>query len=438
MQLSIETGVPILTVFIQGLLSFFSPCVFPLVPLYVSYLAGGAQSTDENGNIIYSRKKVMLHTIFFVLGIGFSFFVLGFGFSALGQFFKGNRIWFARISGIIMLFFGLYQLGVFGRSRALDKEHRLHFGLDTVAMNPLTALVLGFTFSFAWTPCVGPTLASVLLMAGSAGTAGTGFFMIGVYILGFTLPFLAVGLFTGSVLSFFRTHGNIVKYTVKIGAVLLILMGIMTFTGWMNGVSSYLSSVTDRFTSKQEQQIEEEPKNEEKPQDEDVSKPSAGEDKKTEDQEREIIPAPDFTLTDQNGVEHTLSDYRGKVVFLNFWATWCGPCKSEMPHIEKIYKDLGENQDDVIILGVTNPQVDGNPYASDGPVEDVLKAIKDGGYTFPTVMDKTGDVFMQYGITSFPTTFMIDRDGNVYGGVTGALSENIMRDIIRQTQESGE
>ena len=109
-----------------------------------------------------------------------------------------------------------------------------------------------------------------------------------------------------------------------------------------------------------------------------------------------------------------------------------------MPHIEKIYKDLGENQEDVIILGVTNPQVDGNPYASDGPVEDVLKAIKDGGYTFPTVMDKTGDVFMQYGITSFPTTFMIDRDGNVYGGVTGALSENIMRDIIRQTQESGE
>ena len=432
MQLSIETGVPILTVFIQGLLSFFSPCVFPLVPLYVSYLAGGAQSTDENGNIIYSRKKVMLHTLFFVLGIGFSFFVLGFGFSALGQFFKGNRIWFARISGIIMLFFGLYQLGVFGRSKALDKEHRLHFGLDTMAMNPITALVLGFTFSFAWTPCVGPTLASVLLMAGSAGTASTGFFMIGVYILGFTLPFLAVGLFTGSVLSFFRTHGNIVKYTVKIGAILLILMGIMTFTGWMNGVSNYLSSVTNKFTQNQEQQVEDEP------QDEEEYQPSAGEDKEKEEQEREIIPAPDFTLVDQNGVEHTLSDYKGKTVFLNFWATWCGPCKSEMPHIEKIYKDLGENKEDVIILGVANPKVDGNPYASDGTMEEVKKYIEDGGYTFPTVMDTTSEVFMQYGITSFPTTFMIDKDGNVYGGVTGALSENIMRDIIRQTQESGE
>lgn len=437
MQLSLETGVPMLTVFIQGLLSFFSPCVFPLVPLYVSYLAGGAQSTDEDGNIIYSRKKVLLHTIFFVLGIGFSFFVLGFGFSALGQFFKGNRIWFARVSGIIMVFFGLYQLGFFGRVKALDKEHRLGFGLDALAMNPLTALLLGFTFSFAWTPCVGPTLASVLLMAGSAGASGAGFFLIGVYILGFTLPFLAVGLFTGSVLSFFRKHGNIVKYTVKIGAVLLILMGIMTFTGWMNGVSNYLSSVTDKFTANQQETVKDDYEEEETEKPEVEEEVEEDEEADSED-ERPIIPAPDFTLKDQNGVEHKLSDYKGKTVFLNFWATWCGPCKREMPSIEKLYNELGKNQEDVVFLGVANPQVDGNPRASDGPMEKVLQYLDEGGYTFPTVMDTTGDVFMQYGITSFPTTFMIDKNGNIYGGVTGTLSESVMRDIIRQTQESGE
>ena len=109
-------------------------------------------------------------------------------------------------------------------------------------MNPLVALVLGFTFSFAWTPCVGPTLGSVLLMASSAGSAARGFLLIAVYTLGFVIPFLAVGLFTGAVLGFFKRHQRVVRYTVKVGAVLLVLMGIMTLTGFMNGITSYLSS----------------------------------------------------------------------------------------------------------------------------------------------------------------------------------------------------
>src|SRR5699024_2248065 len=124
-----------------------------------------------------------------------------------------------RISGIIMILFGLYQLGVFGRSGKLEQEHRLPLRLDRLAMGPLPALLLGFTFSFAWTPCVGPVLGSVLLMAGSTGAAGKAFLLIGVYTLGFVLPFLAVGLFTGTVLDFFKKHNSVVRYTVKIGAV---------------------------------------------------------------------------------------------------------------------------------------------------------------------------------------------------------------------------
>ena len=91
-------------------------------------------------------------------------------------------------------------------------EHRLPFRLDRLAMNPLVALVLGFTFSFAWTPCVGPALASVLLMASSANSAATGFALIGVYTLGFVIPFLAVGLFTSTLLDFFKKHQKVVKY----------------------------------------------------------------------------------------------------------------------------------------------------------------------------------------------------------------------------------
>ena len=189
MNFQIEASLPAITVFIQGLLSFFSPCVLPLVPLYVSYLAGGARQVDENGQIRYPQGKVFVNTLFFVLGVSGAFFLLGFGFTALGLFFQDNRMWFARISGIVMIGMGLYQLGVFGQSRMLSSEHRLSLRLDKWVMGPIPALILGFTFSFAWTPCVGPTLGSVLLMAGSSGNAGKAAVLIGVYTLGFVVPF---------------------------------------------------------------------------------------------------------------------------------------------------------------------------------------------------------------------------------------------------------
>ena len=160
MGFDLEVSVPALTVFVQGLLSFFSPCVLPLVPLYVSYLAGGTGTVGEDGVIRYPRKKVLVNTIFFVLGVSFAFFLLGFGFTALGRFFSDYQTWFARISGVIMVLFGVYQFGFFGKAAALEREHRLPFRLDKWAMNPVTALVLGFTFSFAWTPCVGPPWAA--------------------------------------------------------------------------------------------------------------------------------------------------------------------------------------------------------------------------------------------------------------------------------------
>ena len=98
MGFNIETSVPILTVFIQGLLSFFSPCVLPLVPLYVSYLAGGAKTVEEDGTIRYRQGRVLVNTVFFVLGISFTFFILGLGFNALGRFFSDNRFCSVSIS----------------------------------------------------------------------------------------------------------------------------------------------------------------------------------------------------------------------------------------------------------------------------------------------------------------------------------------------------
>ena len=461
MNLTIETSVPVITVFLQGLLSFFSPCVLPLVPLYVSYLAGGAQKVDKDGNDHYPGKKILVNTLFFVIGISFTFFLLGFGFTALGRFFTDNRAWFARISGIIMILFGLYQLGLFGRSGAIEREHRLPFRLDRFTMNPLVALLLGFTFSFAWTPCVGPTLASVLLMASSSATSGRGFLLVGVYTLGFVLPFLAVGLFTGAVLDFFRRKRNVVRYTVKIGAVLLILMGIMTLTGFMNGITGYLSSISPGGTAA----VQEETSGDSVPEEDSDEAPvdaetqdaaatasaeesaaaesaaaesAAAEESCEADAGQDGVPAMDFTLTDQYGETHTFSDYKGKTVFLNFWATWCPPCKSEMPDIQALYEKYGENEGDLIVLGVANPKTDEMPNNQDGTVEEVTDYLEENGLTFPVVMDTTGELFYWYGISAFPTTFMIDANGNVYGYVSGALTADMMESIVQQTMESVE
>ena len=428
----LEVSVPALTVFAQGLLSFFSPCVLPLVPLYVSYLAGGAGTVGEDGVIRYPRKKVLVNTLFFVLGVSFAFFLLGFGFTALGRFFSDYQTWFARISGVIMVLFGVYQFGFFGKSAALEREHRLPLRLDRWAMNPVTALVLGFTFSFAWTPCVGPTLGAVLLMASSASTAGLGFLLIGVYTAGFVIPFLAVGLFTGAVLGFFKRHQKVVRYTVKVGAALLVLMGIMTLTGFMNGITGYLSQVTGGITSQPETQESAAPSGGESAAPESSAQPTP----EAAESERPKIPAPDFTLTDQYGEAHTLSDYVGKTVLLNFWATWCGPCQQEMPDLQALYEQYGENEGDLVVLGIANPKTDENPYGQDGTIEEIEAFLADKGYTFPTVMDTTGAVFSQYGIRAFPTTFMVDANGNAYGYLQGAMTADIMESIVRQTMGS--
>lgn len=428
MGFSLETSVTVLTVFVQGLLSFFSPCVLPLVPLYVSYLAGGARTVGEDGTIRYPRGRVMVNTLFFVLGVSFTFVALGLGFTALGRFFSGNRVWFARISGAIMVLFGLYQLGIFGKSKAVEQEHRLPLRLDKWAMNPITALVLGFTFSFAWTPCVGPTLGSVLLMASSAGTAGAGFLLIGVYTLGFVIPFLAVGLFTGAVLGFFKRHQKVVRYTVKVGAVLLILMGVMTITGYMNGITSYLSNVGGSTTQGQTGG-----QSTAGSQDQSAGSSQSEGSASSGAEETALVPAPDFTLTDQYGNTHTLSDYKGKTVFLNFWATWCNPCQSEMPEIQAMYEDYGENQGDLVVLGVANPKSADYPTSQDVSQEEVEQFLTDNGYTFPVLMDTAGEVFGMYGIRAFPTTFMIDKEGNVFGYVVSTLTREQMESIVHQT-----
>ena len=445
MGFTLDVSISAVTVFLQGLLSFFSPCVLPWLPLYIGYLSGGTAVKGEDGKIHYKQSKVLVHTLFFVAGVSFAFFLLGLGVSAVGGFFHSHQAMFARVGGILVMLFGLYQLGIFGTSSVLGREHRLPFQLDRLAMSPVTALLMGFTFSFAWTPCVGPALTSVLLMAASAATRSQGFGLIGVYTLGFVLPFLFVGLFTTRLLELFRKYRGVVRYTVKIGGILMVLMGILMFTGKMNDVTGYLSRIsgtqvprTERMeegTVAEKAEADNEGESTESgtggPESTAASEEASGETAPAETaaDARPVIPAVDFELEDQYGNIHRLEDYRGKTIFLNFWATRCPPCKAEMPDIQKLYeKSATEGEDAVIVLGVAAPNM-----GQEGSEEEIAAFMEEKGYTYPVLMDTEGELFNSYGIMSFPTTFMIDRDGNVFGYVSGMLSADMMDSIVRQT-----
>lgn len=438
-------NVTFITVFLQGILSFFSPCVLPLLPVYMGYLSGGTLKKDEDGNTHYDRAKVMLNTIFFVIGISFAFFLLGMGLSVLGRFFSGNQLIFTRVGGIIVIMFGLYQLGVFGSSMLLSRELRLPFDISKMTMSPLTALVMGFVISFAWSPCIGPVLSSVLIMAASSASSSTGFLLIGIYSLGYVIPFLLVGVFTTSLLELFGKHRNVVRYTVKVGAVLMLFMGFLMFTGKLNTISSYLSQFTGVTIASTESAIEETEKEDSlvpsastesattvaNTQEEQASASEASMDSSegsSEETTSDLPPAPDFTLVDQYGITHSLADYRGKVVFLNFWATWCPPCRAEMPYIQELYEEYSQDEDsEVVILGVAFPNL-----SNETDIQGITDFMEENGYTYPVLMDEGATLMLPYYITAYPTTFLIGKDGTVLGYIPGGMTKDIMQDVIAQ------
>ena len=409
----LSVSVSLVTVFVQGILSFFSPCVLPLLPLYLGYLSG---SMGDAQGAQTSRVKTLVNTLFFVIGISAAFFLLALGMTALGQALHQYQKIIIQVGGILIIAFGLFQLGVF-RPMALEQDRRIRFPLQKLAMSPLVALVFGFTFSFAWTPCVGPALASVLLMAGSADTALQGFALIGLYTLGFVLPFLAVALFAGGLLKLFQKHRNVVRYTVKVGGALLVVIGLLMVTGWMDTLSGSLAGSDPQATPTV--QVTQQPEATDTPEATDAPEESQA-----------PIPALDFTLTDQFGNTHTLDQYKGKTILLNFWATWCGPCRSEMPDLQAVYEDYGKNEKDLVVLGVAAPNL-----GQEGSAEDISAFLEENGYTYPTLMNEDASLFYSYGISSFPTTFMIDKNGNVYGYIMGAQSREVFDDIIQQTMD---
>jgi len=225
-----------IVVFIEGMASFLSPCVLPLMPIYLGYLTGGVLE-DIKPNDTNLKKIVFINSIGFLLGLTIVFVALGATATALGKFLYFNSNIIRKIGGIIIIIFGLYHMGII-KIRALDVQRRFSFKSNTPGF--INLVIIGMAFSFGWTPCIGAILGSVLMMAASLDSYVEGIYLLAIYSLGFSIPFLFASMFLNAIL---KRINNLDKYMyiIKVvSGILLIIMGILVYTNYLNRISGLL------------------------------------------------------------------------------------------------------------------------------------------------------------------------------------------------------
>ena len=232
-----------LAAFVAGLLSFLSPCVLPLVPGYVS-LISGASVEDLQTPERRMLRTVMLHSITFVLGFSVVFITLGAVATGVGQLVNEYHSLLSKIAGIVVIVFGLHLTGLL-KIKALYADKRMHDVKGS--SSALGSFVVGFAFAFGWTPCIGPILATILVLASAQGTVLKGVILLAVYSMGLAVPFLLTSLGVDRFLSFygrFRRH----LHTVEVcSGILLIAIGVLIFLNNLKLLSGYLSFL-NRFS----------------------------------------------------------------------------------------------------------------------------------------------------------------------------------------------
>ncbi|BBI33914.1 cytochrome C biogenesis protein CcdA [Cohnella abietis] len=223
-------------VFAAGLLSFFSPCILPLLPVYIAYLSGNSASNANPGtsdsSSIRLRPGLILRTLMFVLGLSTVFILLGFGSGTIGTVITSSR--FIAVCGAVVVLFGLYQTGWIKFS-LLERERKISSNrIDNGGY--IGAFLLGLTFSFGWTPCIGPVLAAILSIAAGEGSPAYGGFLMLIYTLGLAIPFLLMSVFSDFILTRIRRLYKFMGMIKVISGCILILMGIVLMTDRLNTI----------------------------------------------------------------------------------------------------------------------------------------------------------------------------------------------------------
>jgi cytochrome c-type biogenesis protein len=216
-----------ITAFLGGLLSFLSPCVLPLIPSYVSFITGISLEDFKTGDKTRIRKITLINSFSFVVGFSTVFILLGVSSSFVGRLFAVYYDHIRIIGGIIIIVFGLYVMGIF-KLDFLASEKRVH--LQSKPRGHFGSFIVGLTFGAGWTPCIGPILGSILLIASTTGSAMQGFKLLLVYSLGLAIPFMATSLAINSFLSNFKIIQRYMKLIMILSGLLLIGFGIILLT----------------------------------------------------------------------------------------------------------------------------------------------------------------------------------------------------------------
>ncbi len=226
-------AVSLLIATFAGLLSFLSPCVLPIVPPYLAYMGGSSIEEMSEGR----NRGVILKAVFFVLGLSTVFMFLGFAASAFGQLILSYQDIMAKVSGVVIILFGLHFLGIF-KIPFLYREARFDAG-DRGGSN-IGAYVLGLAFAFGWTPCIGPILGTILSLAAQEGSVQRGTIMLAFYAIGLGIPFILAAVFMNrfvKTMDKLKKHMQLIEYLM---GGLLVVIGVLLLTGLFTEMSYWL------------------------------------------------------------------------------------------------------------------------------------------------------------------------------------------------------
>src|SRR6266446_6538070 len=372
--------------FLAGVLSFLSPCVLPLVPGYISLMSGvSIDRLKEGGSSTNARRAVILNSLAFNAGLSVIFLALGTTAGLIGAAII-NNIWVRVIGGLIIIAFGLQLIGLLKIS-TLYKDTRQFSSEKPRGM--LGSLTLGIAFAAGWTPCIGPILGGIIGLAAASGGWRSGLMLSAFYSAGLAVPFLLTGLGLNQFLSFYGKFRRHLHKVEVVSGVVLIIVGLLV----MSGKSTMLTSSTLAALL---------------PNAENWIKIKSPPPPPPPINPTKLEPAPEVQFQTLAGQPFTLGQLRGHVVLLNFWATWCIPCREEIPVLNAMQHDL-EARGLKIVGASLEDTADG--------VNSYQKEVRKFEYQ---VVVGGSEAQARFGGTPLPTTYLIDRDGRIRQKIIGA------------------
>jgi cytochrome c-type biogenesis protein len=382
--------VNILIAFAGGIFSFLSPCVLPLVPGYLSLMSGVSidHLKGEGGSRRGALRAVLINSIAFNIGLSVIFITLGVTAGLVGPSVLGNR-WVRIVGGLVIVVFGLHLIGLL-KIKWLYRDTR-QFSSERPS-SVLGSLTLGIAFAAGWTPCIGPILGGIMLLAASTGGWKGGLVLGTFYSAGLAVPFLATGVTMNAFLGFYSKFRRHLHKVEVVSGIVLILLGGLIGTGYYSLLaSSRLAGMLpnlEGFLKFKENATTPTPAN------------------------TTFSLAPEVEFQTLDGQSFRLASLHGKVVLLNFWATWCGPCRAEIPEFNAMQRDLATRG--FSIVGATVSPVD-TPDA----IRSFQKDIKQD-YVIIRGAEEIGAKFGNG--PGLPVSYLLDRQGRIRQKFIGQTS----------------